>query len=102
MVAGGFHAGDAFAHQQDVQIVRGGAPASIIETLEANVRVFRGTPVAIARKPAGAQPINQVVAAGSRIWIVDRATDKLSVCRLVSTTQVGEHRIDCQAATLPR
>ena len=38
-------AGVANAHTGDVQIVRGGQPASIIQTQEANVRVFRGTPI---------------------------------------------------------
>jgi hypothetical protein len=96
LAAGMFQAGAAVAHPNDVQIVRGGQPASIIETQEAGVRVYRGPAVA---KPAavadGGRSTVQVVSAGSRVWIVDRAAGKLSVCRLVATTQSGENKIDC-------
>lgn len=94
-----FQAGAAGAHPNDVQIVRGGQPASIIETQEAGVRVYRGPavakPAAVADRAAGGRSTVQVVSAGSRVWIVDRAAGKLSVCRLVATTQSGENKIDC-------
>ena len=41
-----FQAGAASAHPTGVQVVRGGQPASIVETQEANVQVFRGMPAA--------------------------------------------------------
>ena len=98
--------GVATAHTDKIQIVRGDQPASIIETRESNVRVYRGSstaaPAAMDRQVANARPIAEIVSSGSRIWFVDRAAGTLSVCRLVSTTQVGEHRIDCHAGALPR
>jgi len=99
LAAGIFQTGAAGAHQNDVQVVRGGQPASIIETQEAGVRVYRGSaaarPAAVAGRAAGGEAIAQVVSAGSRVWIVDQAAGRLSVCRLVATTQIGENKIDC-------
>ncbi len=96
-------AGAVNAQSGDVQTVRGGQPASIVETREVNVRVFRGTPAAaFDRQIASAKPIGQVVTSGSKVWLVDRAAGKLRVCRLAATTQVGEHRIDCHSRALPR
>lgn len=81
--------------------MRGGQPASIIETQAAGVRVYRGPavakPAAIAGEAADAKAVLQVVSAGSRVWIVDRAAGRLSVCRLMATTQHGKHKIDCLA-----
>ena len=106
LVTGILQAGAAGAQGRDVQIVRGGQPAGIIETREARVRVYRGspaaTPVAFDNRSAGAETIDPVVSSGSRVWFVDRAAGKLSVCRMVKTTQVGEYRIDCQGRALPR
>ena len=106
LTAGLFQAGAANAQDRDVQIVRGGQSASIIETREVNVRVFRGTPTnklaVVDRRMASATPVGDVVVSGSNVWLVDGAADKLSVCRLVKTTQVGEYRIDCNARALPR
>jgi hypothetical protein len=103
LTVGLFQAGAASAQDRDVQIVRGGQTASIVETREARVRVYRGspaaTPVAFDSRTAGADP---VVSSGSRVWFVDRAANTLSVCRMVKTTQVGEYRIDCQGRGLPR
>ena len=94
--------GAASAQTGETQIVRGGQPASVAETREADVAVFRGTvsaaPAAAARQSAATQ---QIVGAGSQLWLIDRATATLTACRLVKTTQVGEHRIDCVAAGLP-
>lgn len=105
LAAGLWQAGDARAHQQDVQIVRGGQPASIAEVREAGVQVFRGTPAATAvafdRDTRDANQTVETVASGSKVWFIDRAADKLRVCRLVKTTQVGEHRIECQSRGLP-
>ena len=99
-------AGVANAHTGDVQIVRGGQPASIIQTQEVNVRVFRGTStnkLAVAdRGMASAAPAGDVIESGSKVWFVDHDANKLRLCRLVKTTQVGEHRIDCNARALPR
>ena len=106
LAAGLLHVGGASAHQQDVQIVRGGQPASILLVREANVQVFRGTPAPAAAAFEGrARDVGQkfdIVASGSKFWFADRASGTLGVCRLVKTTQVGEHRIECQSRALPR
>lgn len=98
--------GAATAQTGDVQVVRGGQSASIVETQEAAVQVFRGV-AATTTAPsfsqiADAATAGEVISSGSRIWFVDHAARKLRVCRLVKTTQVGEHRIDCHARGLPR
>lgn len=97
--------GGSAAHAAKVQVVRGNMPATIVETREAGVRVFRGTPVtpmigtaSEAPAPSGALD----VASGERLWLVDRAAGTLSVCTLVYTTQVGERRIDCDRSQLPQ
>ena len=106
LTAGLFQAGAANAQDRDIQVVRGGQSASIIETREASVRVFRGTStnkLAVAdRGMASAAPAGDVIVSGSKIWFVDHDANKLRLCRLVKTTQVGEHRIDCNARALPR
>ncbi len=106
LAAGLFQAGAADAQDRDVQVVRGGQPASITETREANVRVFRGSPATTTapadHKLVSSEPVDDVVTAGSKVWLVDQATGKLRVCRLAATTQVGEHRIDCHTRALPR
>lgn len=107
LAAGLAPTGIANAHQQDVQVVRGGgAPASITEVREARVQVFRGAPAAtlaaLDSPRHDEKSAVEIVSSGSKIWFVDRAAGKLSVCRLVKTTQVGEHRIDCNSRTLPR
>lgn len=99
-----FQAGAVSAHPNGVQIVRGGQPASIVETREASVRVFRGAPAAklavLDGNAVAPRPIVKTVSSGSNIWFVDRVAGKLSVCRLAATTQVGERRIDCYARDL--
>ena len=106
LTAGLVQAGAASAQDRDVQVVRGGQSASIIETREANVRVFRGSPATTTapadRKMAEASTADGIVTAGSKVWFVDQATGKLRVCRMTPTTQVGEYRIDCQSRNLPR
>ena len=106
LAAGLLQAGVSSAQTGNVQIVRGGQPASINVTREANVSVFRGSPVAAPtateRQMASAASAETIVASGSRIWFVDRAAGTLQACRLEPTTQVGEHRIDCHTRTLPR
>lgn len=107
LAAGLAQAGIASAHQQDVQVIRGGGQsASISEVREARVQVFRGAPAvtlaALVSDASGDKPAVEIVSTGSKIWFVDRAAGKLSVCRLVKTTQVGEHRINCNSRTLPR
>ncbi len=106
LTAGLFSAGAATAQDRDVQIVRGGQTAGIIESREANVRVFRGSPATTTapaeRAMAEASAANGIVTAGSRVWFVDHAAGTLRTCRLAATTQVGEHRIDCHSRALPR
>ncbi|MDH3738781.1 MAG: hypothetical protein OER92_06270 [Alphaproteobacteria bacterium] len=105
LVAALFQAGGADAQRQNVQIVRGGQPTSISEVRESDVRVFRGTPSTemVAADHGAPEPAFdiQAVSSGSKIWFVDRAAGKLSVCSLVKTTQVGERRIDCYSRSLP-
>lgn len=101
LAAGLLYAGPAAAQQQHVQIFRGGKTPSILETREANVQVFRGTPIAFVREAPAVRPHRKIVSAGSRVWFVDRAANELTVCRLVATTQVGERRIDCRSGVLP-
>ncbi len=100
-------AGAANAHTPDVLVVRGGGQsASISEVRESRVQVFRGAPVvniaALETALSDDSPPIETVSSGSKIWFVDRAAGKLTACRLAKTTQVGEHRIDCYARTLPR
>ena len=106
LVTGLLHVGGAEAHQQDVQVMRAGQPASISEVRESRVQVFRGAPSimrsAVDNTASGPHSNVETVSSGSKIWFVDRATDTLSVCRLVKTTQVGGHRIECHARALPR
>lgn len=95
----------AASHAATVQVLRGSMSATIVETREAGVRVFRGTPTAPVRGTAVATvggSESRAVAAGGRLWLVDRAAGSLSVCSLVATTQVGERRIDCHSGQLPQ
>lgn len=107
LVTGLAQASVANALSQDVRIVRGGGQsASITEVQEAGVRVFRGAPMtrlaALDGNNPDPKPSVQALSSGSKIWFVDRAASRLSVCRLAKTTQVGEHRIDCNSRALPR
>lgn len=100
-------AGIASAHTLDVKVIRGGGQAaSIIETQELGVQVFRGSPavkLAAARGNVSAvAPAKQVVSSGSKVWLIDRAAGTLSVCRLAHTTQLGKRRIACNSRPLPR
>ena len=69
LVAGLSQTGVASAHPHNVQVVRGGQPASIAETQEARVQVFRGSPaampVALESKSTSAEPIAVAVSSGS-------------------------------------
>lgn len=106
LAVGLVQAGAANAQDREVQIVRGGQSAGIVETREADVRVFRGSPATTTapadHKLVGTQPVSKIVASGSKVWLVDQATGTLRVCQLVATTQVGERRIDCHVRGLPR
>lgn len=42
------------------------------------------------------------VVAGDRLWLIDTAADRLTVCTLRGTTEVGRDVIRCQHRTLPR
>lgn len=99
-------AGSALAHVPDVKVFRAGQPIGIIETREAAVQVFRGVPVARkgdeAAQPGATAPSVRAISAGANLWLVDAEGGAVSVCRLAKTTQVGEHRIDCETGLLPR
>lgn len=65
--------------------------------------ILRGSaappPPAVAGEPAADD--TDVVAAGNRVWFVDRAEGTLVGCRLINTSYVGVERIACSARDLP-
>ncbi|MCB1990124.1 MAG: hypothetical protein R3D28_26645 [Geminicoccaceae bacterium] len=55
-------------------------------------------------RPATSEPANDsadVVAAGNRVWFVDKDEGTLVGCRLINTSYVGAERIECSARDLP-
>lgn len=56
-------------------------------------------PRAATNGPAAAGA--DVVAAGDRVWFVDRDEGTLVGCRLINTSYVGVERIQCAARELP-
>ena len=79
-------AGGALAQQAAPEILRGSSAPPL-------------PPRAAASEPAkdGAD----VVAAGNRVWFVDREEGTLVGCRLINTSYVGVERIRCAARGLP-
>ena len=99
-------AGAVSAASDNVQVFRAGLASSIVDSVEADVRVFRGAGdvQAIGNVTASVRDdaTPQVVTAGSKVWLVDHATKRLTTCRLRKTLQVSEYVIACQSRNLPR
>lgn len=95
----------ASAAPDKVQVFRAGLASGITESVEADVRVFRGSgDVQVAEDVTALSQYDttpQVVAAGSRVWLVDHTTQQLTVCRLRKTLMVSEYIIECQSRGLP-
>jgi hypothetical protein len=93
------------AASDNVQVFRAGLASGIVDSVEADVRVFRGAGDVQAASdfttPVRDNETPQVVAAGSKVWFVDRATDRLTTCRLRKTSYVSKYVIACQSRTLP-
>ncbi len=83
------------------------SPASVVASGGATARpgvpdVLRGS---VAEPPAvepAAGPDAAEIAAGDRIWFVDRQARRLTGCRLISTSEVGVQRVQCTERRLPR
>ena len=95
----------ASAASDKVQVYRAGLASGIVDSIEADVRVFRGSgDVQVADDVTASSQYDttpQVVAAGSRVWLVDHTTQQLTVCRLRKTLMVSEYIIECQSRGLP-
>lgn len=93
------------AASDNVQIFRAGLVSGITDSVEADVRVFRGSPDVRAAGDVSASvrddTMPQVVAAGSKVWFVDHAARRLTACRLRKTTQVGGYVVACHSRNLP-
>ena len=95
-----------------VQVLRG----ATVETVRVGatsagvVEVVRGQPVAASKPPATTRASiarglsSEVeVLAGQRIWFLDRAGDRLSVCSLRGTVRgVGRRAIRCSSRAIPQ
>ena len=51
--------------------------------------------------PAGGETQPELLAAGNRLWIVDREGGTLTACRLGPSYQVGRDRVRCASRDLP-
>ena len=95
----------ASAASDNVQVFRAGLASDIVGSVEAGVRVFRGSgDVQVADDVTASlqhDKTPRVVAAGSKVWLVDHVTHQLTACRLRKTTQVGEYVVACQSRGLP-
>lgn len=67
------------------------------------VPVYRGDPAPTpALDEAEVVPEGpEYLAAGNRLWVVDREARSLTACRVQATTQVGRDRVRCVARGLP-
>ena len=80
------------------------AQAAAVAAEPAAPEILRGSsappPPAVAVGQPAADSAD-VVAAGNRVWFVDRAEGTLIGCRLINTSYVGVERIACSARDLP-
>lgn len=51
---------------------------------------------------AGRMDRSVPIVAGDRLWLIDTAADRLTVCALRGTTEVGREVIRCRHRRLPR
>jgi hypothetical protein len=93
------------AASDNVQVFRAGLASGIVDSVEADVRVFRGSgDVQVADDITASVQYDttpQVVAAGSRVWLVNHTTQQLTVCRLRKTLMVSEYVVACKSRDLP-
>ncbi|MEZ5906344.1 MAG: hypothetical protein R3C69_15035 [Geminicoccaceae bacterium] len=79
-------AGGALAQQAAPEILRGSSAPPLPPRAAASEAAEDGA---------------DVVAAGNRVWFVDRDEGTLVGCRLINTSYVGVERIQCAARGLP-
>ena len=93
------------AASENIQVYRAGLASGIVDSVEADVRVFRGSgDVQVADDVTASSQYDttpQVVAAGSRVWLVDHTARQLTVCRLRKTLMVSEYVVACHSRSLP-
>jgi len=87
-----------------IAIYRGAALTMVPAAAPADgaaVRVVRGPAVkpTTPRRPPAAGPTRLM--AGTRLWIVDPARERLRVCVMDHSTQVGQRVIRCATRALP-
>ncbi len=65
--------------------------------------ILRGTPAPPPEVVAAPEPEDgaRTVAAGNRVWFIDRNEGTLVGCRLINSSYVGAERIECSARDLP-
>lgn len=82
-----------------------GGPVAVYRGTRADVPpavpVYRGRPAAVATPAEEAPAGPELLAAGNRLWIVDRDTGTLTACRVGATTRVGRDRVRCVERELP-
>jgi hypothetical protein len=64
--------------------------------------ILRGSVAPPPRVEPSAGAEGRVVAAGERIWFVDRSAKRLTGCRLINTIEVDGQAIRCTERRLPR
>lgn len=93
------------AASDNIQVFRAGLASGITDSVEADVRVFRGSgDVQVVDDVTVSSQYDttpQVVAAGSKVWLVDHTARRLTVCRLRKTFMVSEYVVACQSRDLP-
>jgi hypothetical protein len=85
-----------------------GGPVAVYRGTRTNVPptipVYRGSSAAahqatVETPAVAASP--ELLAAGNRLWIVDRDAGTLTACRLGATTRIGRDRVRCTRRDLP-
>jgi len=92
-----------------VAVYRGGTAASGVAAsgaaargAAAPVRIFRGSaaPPGYLTRPAVSAPAAEPIG-GERLWLIDRARDRLVGCKLARTVDVGRNAVRCADRRLP-
>lgn len=111
LCAGAVAGGDVRAHEtetaaQRVIIHQGGSRGAEAAQarVENGVRILYGRARTPARAPfhhAGLREQPKPLArGGDTLWLLDRAEDKVTACRLFKTVNVGQHVVRCASADL--
>lgn len=79
------------AQAAEVEVLRGNQPADHPDVEV--IRSFAAEPAARGMRPEP-RPATFAVG-GDRLWLVDPDSQRIAVCTLQNTTQVGERRIRC-------